>query len=221
MHVAFKNAVRGEPPRKTEGLTLVELMVVLAVMGVLVSAALPSMSEGFADRRVAMVARDVVSLFRRARYMSLAYGRAHQVVYANDSGTGLTSDAWAFETRRGTGGACSLTTFETTGFSLDDLDCNDANNWRCVDFLYANTYDADASDNDLVRVDGWDNSTFCYEGGSNNQVFIDTALYSNWQTGTGRAGFGFVVYREVGGDPFGVSRKVLVPMGTGTPRMLQ
>ena len=211
----------GERQKKQQGLTLVELMVVLAVMGVLVSAALPSMSQGLADRRVAMVARDVVSLFRRARYMSLAYGRAHQVVYANDSGTGLTNDAWAFETRRGTGGACSLTTYETGTFSLDDLDCNDANNWRCVDFVYGNTYDSDSSDNDLVRVDGWDGSSFCYEGGSNNQVFIGTDLYSNWQTGVGRAGFGFVVYREVDGDPFGVARKVLIPMGTGTPRVLQ
>lgn len=210
----------GQKSRKpVEGLTLVELMVVLAVMGVLVSAALPSMREGFADRRVAMVARDVVSLFRRARYMSLAYGRAHQVVYANDSGTGLTNDAWAFETRRGTGGACSLTTYENGSFNLDNLDCG--GNWRCVDFLYGNTYDTDASDNELVRVDGWDASTFCYEAGSNNQVFIDTALYSNWQTGTARAGFGFVVYREVGGNAFGVARKVLVPMGTGTPRILQ
>ncbi len=210
----------GEVSRKRlQGLTLVELMVVLAVMGVLVSAALPSMREGFADRRVAMVARDVVSLFRRARYMSLAYGRAHQVVYANDSGTGLTNDSWAFETRRGTGGACSLTTYENAAFDLDDLDCG--GNWRCVDFLYGNTYHADASDNDFVRVDGWDASSFCYEGGSNNQVFIDTALYSNWQTGTGRAGFGFVVYREIDGNAFGVARKVLIPMGTGTPRVLQ
>jgi type II secretory pathway pseudopilin PulG len=194
-------------------------MVVLAVMGVLVSAALPSMSQGFADQRVAMVARDVVSLFRRARYMSLAYGRAHQVVYANDSGSGLTSDAWAFETRRGTGGACSLTTYENGSFDLDQLDCG--SNWRCVDFLYGNTYDVDSDPNNLIRVDGWDASTFCYEGGSNNQVFIDTALYSNWQTGTARAGFGFVVYREINGDAFGVARKVLVPMGTGTPRVLQ
>ena len=213
--------MRGERRKKQHGLTLVELMVVLAVMGVLVSAALPSMSQGLADRRVAMVARDVVSLFRRARYMSLAYGRAHQIVYDNDSGTGLTNDAWAFETRRGTGGACSLTTYETGSFTLDSLDCNDANNWRCVDFVYANTYDSDSSDNDLIRVDGWPNSSFCYEGGSNNQTYLGTDLYSNWQTGIGRAGFGFVVYREIDGDPFGVVRKVLIPMGTGTPRALQ
>lgn len=194
-------------------------MVVLAVMGVLVSAALPSMREGFADRRVAMVARDVVSLFRRARYMSLAYGRAHQVVYANGGGTGLTNDEWAFETRRGTGGACSLTRYENGSFTLNNLNCG--GNWRCVDFLYANTYDADASDNDIIRVDGWDNSAICYEGGSNNQVFIGDLLYTNWQTGVGRAGFGFIVYREIDGNPFGVARKVLVPMGTGTPRVLQ
>ena len=118
-------------------------------------------------------------------------------------------------------GACSLTTYETGTFDLDDLDCNDPNNWRCVDFLYGNTYDTDSSDTDLVRVDGWADSSFCYEGGSNNQVFLGAELYSNWQTGVGHAGFGFVIYREIDGDPFGVARKVLIPMGTGTPRMLQ
>ena len=76
----------GESRKKRAGLTLVELMVVLAVMGILVSAALPSMGLAFADRRVAMAARDVVSLFQRARYMSMAYGRAHRVVYMNDGG---------------------------------------------------------------------------------------------------------------------------------------
>ena len=202
-----------------QGLTLVELMVVLAVMGVLVTAALPSMSQGFADRKVAMVARDVVALFRRARYMSMAYGRAHRISYANDSGTGLTNEPWAFETIRGVAGACSLNDFNANTFQLNQLNCG--GNPRCTDFLYANTYDADPGDADVVRVDGWDDSTFCYEAGSNNQVFIDTALFSNWQTGIARAGFGFVVYRERDGDPFGVARKVLIPMGTGTPRVLQ
>ena len=217
MHISF--VVRGESRTKLQGLTLVELMVVLAVMGVLVSAALPSVGQSLADRRVAMVARDVVSLFRRARYMSLAFGRAHQVVYANDSGTGLTNDAWAFETLRGTGGACALTKYENAGFSLNNLNCGA--NWRCVDYLYGSTFDSDTSDNDIVRVDGWDATSFCYEGGSNNQVFIGAQLFSNWQTGVARAGFGFVVYREIGGDAFGATRKILVPMGTGTPRVVQ
>ena len=195
-------------------------MVVLAVMGILVSAALPSMAEGFADRRVSMVARDVVSLFQRARYMSMAYGRAHRVIYMNDSGTGLSSQDWAFETLRGTSGACSLATFENTaGIVLDDLDCG--GNWRCVDFLYADTYDADPSDNETVRVDGWQNTAFCYEAGSNNQVFRDTALFANWQAPNAQAGFGFLAYREVGGNAVGVARKVLIPLGTGSPRMLR
>jgi prepilin-type N-terminal cleavage/methylation domain-containing protein len=212
--------VHRESREERQGFTLVELMVVLAVMGVLVSAALPSMSEGFADRRVAMVARDVVSLFQRARYMSMAYGRAHQVLYANDSGTGLTDQAYAFETLRGTSGACSLTTFENAGGTvLGDLDCR--SNWRCVDHLYANDYDADPADNDLVRVDGWQDTTFCYEAGSNNQVFVDTVLFSNWQDTNAQAGFGFVVYRERDGDAVGVARKVLIPLGAGSPRVLR
>jgi len=195
-------------------------MVVLAVMGILVSAALPSMGEGLADRRVSMVARDVVSLFQRARYMSMAYGRAHQVVYMNDSGTGLTNQAYAFETLRGTSGACSLTTFENAGgVVLDQLNCD--GNWRCVDHLYADTYDADPTDNDLVRVDGWQNTTFCYEAGSNNQVFVDTVLFANWQTPNAQAGFGFLAYRELDGDPIGVARKVLIPLGAGSPRVLR
>ena len=195
-------------------------MVVLAVMGVLVSAALPSVGDGLADQRVAMVARDVVSLFQRARYMSMAYGRAHQVVYMNDSGTGLTDQAYAFETLRGTGGACSLTTFDNAGgITLSDLDCD--NNWRCTDHLYANTYDANPGDNDLIRVDGWQNSTFCYEAGSNNQVFVDTVLFSNWQTANAQAGFGFLVYHEVDGNAVGVARKVLIPLGGGSPRVMR
>ena len=56
--VAARADVLGESRKRREGLTLVELMVVLAVMGILVSAALPSMGEGLADRRVSMVARD-------------------------------------------------------------------------------------------------------------------------------------------------------------------
>jgi Tfp pilus assembly protein FimT len=195
-------------------------MVVLAVMGILVSAALPSMSEGLADRRVAMVARDVVSLFQRARYMSMAYGRAHQVVYMNDSGLGLTNQDWAFETLRGTGGACSLATFgNLAGVVLDDLACGA--NWRCVDHIYANTYDADPTDNETVRVDGWQNSAFCYEAGSNNQVFRDAALFANWQNPDAQAGFGFLAYREVAGNAVGVARKVLIPLGTGSPRVLR
>lgn len=196
-------------------------MVVLAVMGVLVSAALPSIGEGFADRRVAMVAREVVSLFQRARYMSSAYGRAHQVVYDNDSGTGL-SDAFAFETLRGTAGGCSISTFENaSSITLSDLDCDNVNHWRCVDYLYASTHDADPSDNDLVRVDGWPDTTFCYEAGSNNQVFVDSVLFTNWDAPRSQAGFGFVVYRSVDGTPVGVARKVLIPSGAGSPRILR
>jgi hypothetical protein len=52
-------------------------------------------------------------------------------------------------------------------------------------------------------------------------VFVDTALFSNWQAQDGRAGFGFLAYREVDGNAIGVARKVLIPHGTGSPRVLR
>ncbi len=218
MGVASIADVDGNHRNRREGLTLVELMVVLVVMGVLVSAALPNMSDGFADRRVAMVARDVASLFQRARYMSMAYGRAHQVVYENDGGTGLANgNPYAFETLRGTSGGCALTSFENAGGTLlATMNCGA--NWRCVDSVYPDTYDSDPGDTDLIRVHGFNNATFCYEAGSNNQVFIDSVL---WQVTPVQAGFGFLVYREVDGQAVGVTRKVFIPSGTGTPRMLR
>ncbi|MCZ6806982.1 MAG: hypothetical protein O7F08_08525 [Deltaproteobacteria bacterium] len=153
--------------------------------------------------------------------MSSAYGRAHQVVYDNDSGSGL-SEAFAFETLRGTAGGCSVSSFENAAtITLDDLDCDNPNHWRCVDHVYASTHDANTADDDLVRVDGWADTTFCYEAGSNNQVFIDTVLYTNWDAPRSQAGFGFIVYRELAGTPIGVARKVLIPSGTGSPRILR
>ena len=211
----------GNSRKGREGLTLVELMVVLAVMGVLVSAALPSISDGFADRRVAMVARDVMSLFQRARYMSSAYGRAHQVIYESDSGTGLSdNNPWAFETLRGTSGSCALTSFQNAGGTvLADMDCG--TNWRCVDNVYPTSYDTDSADGDVVRVDGHNYAAFCYESGSNNHVMINTVMFSDWQVDPVRSGHGFLVYREIDGHAVGVARKVLIPSGTGSPRILR
>ena len=201
------------------GFTLIELMVVLVVMGALVSAALPSIGGGFADRRVAVVAREVVSLFRRARYMSSAYGRAHQVIYEPGGGAGLTQP-FVFETLRGTAGTCSLSTFESGNNQPQDTNCGDATHWRCVDSLYPQTHDPNPDDNDLVRVQG-QRATFCYEHGSNNQVLVDNAtLFSDW-SGNAQAGFGFAVFRELDGNAIGVVRKVFVPTGVGAPRIMR
>lgn len=194
-------------------------MVVLAVMGILVSAALPSIGQAFAERRVAVVAREVVGMFQRARYMSSAYGRAHQVSYANDSFLG---DPYMFETLRGTAASCTVSRFDNAAnIDLEDLDCG--NNWRCVDFLYARDHDGNTGDNDEIRVEGHDPSTYCYESGSNNQTYIGltNVLWSNWDAPDIRAGHGFLVYRTVDGDPVGVPRKVFVPTGAGVPRVLR
>lgn len=205
---------------RLQGLTLIELMVVLVVMGVLVGAALPAMGNAIADRRVANVARDIVGLFNRARYMSVAYGRAHQVHYFN--GAGIGAQPWAFETIRGTGGACFVSSFASGGNVIGDFDCSDADHWRCVDRLYADDYDPTPADADFVMVDGGPDEVFCYEGGVNNYLMNNgAALDADWLTAPSRAARGFVIFRQRGNNDVGVARKVVIPFGSGAPRVLQ
>ncbi|MFW2388984.1 MAG: hypothetical protein ACN4G0_11645, partial [Polyangiales bacterium] len=92
---------------------------------------------------------------------------------------------------------------------------------RCVDSLYANTYDSDVDDLDFIRVDGWNDTQFCYEAGANNQVYRNNILFSNWSNPNAQAGFGFVVFRELDGNLMGAARKVFIPFGTGSPRILR
>lgn len=214
--------VRGSRDRSL-GFTLVELMVVLMVMGVLVSAALPAIGAGFADRRVAVVAREVVGLFQRARYMSNAYGRAHQVVFINDD-FGL-GPPFAFETLRGTAASCSISRFDNDGINIQNLVCGDPDHWRCVDHVYSMDFDPNPADNDSIRVIGHGNgvqgSRYCYESGSNNQTYVGNVLWANWNAPQAQAGHGFLVYRSLDGNPVGVPRKILVPSGSGIPRILR
>ena len=52
-------------------------------------------------------------------------------------------------------------------------------------------------------------------------MFVDTVLFANWQTANAQAGFGFLAYRELDGNAMGVARKMLIPNGTGSPRVLR
>lgn len=211
----------GRNRKRVQGLTLIELMVVLIVMGTLAGVALPAMGAASANRRVSHVARDVIALFRRARYMSVAYGRAHQVRFVSSS-EGLAAEPYAFEVIRGTGNACFTADFNVSpAVPITAFNC--AGNWRCVDSIYGSNYDPNPADNDQILVDSFPNQVFCYEAGTNQHVFDEATglLENNWLARASEAGRGFFVYRTSNGTREGSVHKIFVPFGAGAPRILR
>ena len=199
---------------KKHGFTLIELMVVVTIIGTVTAMALPSVTNSLAQQKVRQAANDVVKLYRRARYRSMAYGRAHVVVYkggVNDFG---------FEVYRGVSPDCMHNDWGALAGNFTSLDC--AGRTACIDSLTDADYDSDTSDGDYILVSGWNNATTCYEAGANSRQWLNLFLWGTaWFGNTGKAGLGFTVVRIQDGDRVGVNRKVMIPWSTGSPRIIR
>ncbi len=73
------------------GFTLIELMVVIAVIGIAMAAALPSMRLAMRDRQTQQAAISFMNDFREARSRAMLRGRAHQVRVAIAAGYATVS----------------------------------------------------------------------------------------------------------------------------------
>jgi prepilin-type N-terminal cleavage/methylation domain-containing protein len=72
--------------RRNGGFSMVELMIALAIIGIMSAAIAPTISEMVADNRQATAAIEIVRLSRKARAAALASGTAYALHY--DKGTG-------------------------------------------------------------------------------------------------------------------------------------
>src|SRR6186713_3182156 len=63
------------------GFTLIEMMVVIAIISLTIGIAAPSMTDAMRDRKVQMVTRDIVRILRMGSAYSLGTGRAYMVDY--------------------------------------------------------------------------------------------------------------------------------------------
>ncbi|HOJ13194.1 MAG TPA: GspH/FimT family pseudopilin [Deltaproteobacteria bacterium] len=75
------------------GLTLMEVMVVVAIIGILASLAIPNFSGWMAKRRLDSTAREVFTDFQRARSEAITRGRSVSIVFDDGADSYLVRDS--------------------------------------------------------------------------------------------------------------------------------
>lgn len=86
------------------GYTLVELMMIVVIVGISVTAFAPGFSRAMADRRVSLAARELIRVGRRARSDTFGYLRAHLLW--------ITPNAGRVQLLRGRSNSCLLTVWK-------------------------------------------------------------------------------------------------------------
>lgn len=80
--------------RRTRGVTLIEIMIALAIIGAVSGLAAPAFRTYFDDQRIKQTARAVADVLSLARTEAIRTGRNHVVYFQQDpAGASLTDDA--------------------------------------------------------------------------------------------------------------------------------
>lgn len=198
------------PSPSRSGFTLIELMVVLAVIAVVAGLAAPAISQALNQRRTNQAALDLVRLVRNARSSAAAYGRAHLVRYTS-GGLGRV------DVFRGINNRCNTNDWAT----LMAGGC-DGNSY-CIDYLDPTDgrYQAGSFDILMQSTNFGGGVDVCYEPTGVTQwrtaaanPFVDL---NSAQVG---GGFRFTFTPRIDGTQEGVVRQVVLPLG-GDARLIR
>lgn len=195
---------------KTGGFTLLEMLTVVAIIGISAAVAAPALMESMADRRASEASHSLVRIGARARTEALAFGRAHVLVYS-DASTGPGGAFGSVTLWRGRLDRCFANDWTTiiVGACAGNTDCIDS-----VDFgAYAYP-----THRVQLRLPGVTAGAICFQ--PDGDTYFANSPVGIWGSTApaGTEGVRFTIDRLTGGAISGVQRAVVFPFG-GTARL--
>jgi prepilin-type N-terminal cleavage/methylation domain-containing protein len=195
--------------KRSGGFTLMEALVVVAIIALSAAIAAPSVIEAMADREANEAAQDLVRIGVHGQTAAMAYGRAHVLRYAAASGGGQNGSVQLW---RGRSSLCSANPWTT----IISGAC--ADNENCVEQVDMDTHGM-GSYAARLRLPGTTTADLCFQPDGELMVSADGGVFAPTPP-AGADGVTFTITRFLSGTQTGVARSVVFPLG-GTPRVVR
>ena len=194
---------------RRSGFTLLETMIVVAIIGISAAIAAPAIGEAMANRRAGQAAHSLIRLGARARSEAIGYGRAHVLIFSDTAGGGNgAAEVW-----RGRVNRCAFNDWA----ALTAGACNASDD--CIEVVDMGAY-AYPTNQVEMRLLGANAATLCFQPDGEMLVSIGGGNFTSTAPVGGPDAPTFTFQRMQGGSPVGVIRRVVFPFGA-SPRMVR